>query len=313
MTLENSQFRCPHCTGVFQVPAAAGPQTVACPLCSKLVTVVLEPSRAAKAAKVLPGNLDRSEPLVRTRPDSDSRTRRLTQIAVALLLLLLLAGLGYYFGLPAFLGLAKNNGQQAADPNGPPDAAPPIADGWADARTKSLRTSAFEVKILRVERGPVLGRDVNGAAMTLDDEGIMVYLRVRNISDATRNYSSWYAASASEDADVHAELTDNLGNVYPLQYFAGASRLRGHTPEAELVPSQRIEDVLVFDIPASVQIPTVSHFLLKLDGNLLGSGQPFQFAIPRAMLRAGGGPNAGPRLAVDEAVVTDDVPADASR
>jgi hypothetical protein len=141
----------------------------------------------------------------------------------------------------------------------------------------------FEVKVVRAELGQVLGRDETNAVQTLHEDGLQFALEIRNVErNATLHYKSWYADS--REGDTSAELKDNLGNTYPLVYFKNVTQLRGHEAEAKLDPSQKVRDILVFEIPAAVDRHQVTHFHLLLEANPLNTAGRFRFRIPVSMV-----------------------------
>jgi hypothetical protein len=275
---------CPQCGQAVQL--AAGPVSAAAPRQDPMapIRIITQGPATPRAA---PREAHDSPQAGGAAPATRSWGRYAAMgVGVVLLAGLVWAGLTY--GLPALRSTSGSGSSKASSE--PTGAKSP--EGWADARSKTLRSSAYEVSVTRVQRGPVLGRNASAETIELDPDALLIFLRVKNISGQNRPYQSWYAASSKEGGKIAAELTDDRGLVYPLEYFAGTSRLRGHTASASLPPSQRVEDILVFDIPAEANLDGVSYWQLRLDGQMLGWDEPFRFAIDKAMLTSWDPPSA---------------------
>jgi len=160
-----------------------------------------------------------------------------------------------------------------------------VNDGlWTDASKRSQLLEGFHVKVIRAELGEVLGRDGSEGVQTLQKDGLQIGLEIRNTDrETTKSYQSWYAAS--REGEAHAQLSDSLGNVYPLLYFADVDQLRGHTASAELAFGQRVRDVVFFEVPTNVDRNRVTCFYLRLSAAPLGTRGHFQFRIPISMVQ----------------------------
>jgi hypothetical protein len=156
---------------------------------------------------------------------------------------------------------------------------------WTDAgKKRSQLLEGYHVKVIRAELDQVLGRDSSNTVQTLQKDGLQIGLEIRNTErETTKPYTSWYAAS--REGEAHAQLSDNMGNVYPLLYFADVHQLRGHTAEAQLPFGQRVRDVLVFEVPKEVDRNQVTYFHLRLAMTPLGARGHFQFLIPISMVQ----------------------------
>jgi hypothetical protein len=279
MSAPAPQYSCPHCQGVFQTAVSQQPQTVACPHCGQHTTIAAATADAG-ARGATPESALASRRRQRRPVQSTGWLLLLGCLVVVVALLVFLGG--------KLLSALNNKSSQAASGEAlnSEDNEYELANDdqlWTDASKRSQLLEGYLVKVIRAELGDVRGRDSSNTVQTLEKDGLQIGLEIRNAErESTRRYQSWYAASR-EDA-AHAQLRDDLGNIYPLLYFADVHELQGHTAEAELVFGQRVRDVLIFEVPKGVDRNRVTYFHLRLEAAPLGRRGRFQFLIPISMV-----------------------------
>ena len=67
--------------------------------------------------------------------------------------------------------------------------------------------------------------------------------------------------------------------------FTGVTEVQGHTREATLGTNEVAKDVLVFDIPSSINLRTIQYFHLDLPADAYGGTGIYRFEIPRHIVQ----------------------------
>ncbi|MFO0820119.1 MAG: hypothetical protein U1A77_19370 [Pirellulales bacterium] len=158
---------------------------------------------------------------------------------------------------------------------------------WSDARRFTLLKNEVKTKVREVIYGPVRTRDQ--ARRVVEDEEqkfLTVYLSLRNTGETPRQYRSWYGSLFRvEGKQRTAELVDDLGQVYPLHKFTGATAVQGHVSEAPLYRSEQMRDAIVFAVPEQVDRAEISSLHLELPAAAYGGEGILRFEIPVDMIQ----------------------------
>ncbi len=80
-------------------------------------------------------------------------------------------------------------------------------------------------------------------------------------------------------------MVDDSDRQYEMLAFTGVTEVQGHTREATLGTNEVAKDVLVFDIPSSINLRTIQYFHLDLPADAYGGTGIYRFEIPRHIVQ----------------------------
>jgi len=133
-----------------------------------------------------------------------------------------------------------------------------------------------------VEYGEVRARDARNRVIVSDTKSyLQIYLNIKGLSPQSVQYTSWYGNTFSSDGEqVGATLVDDQGRSYPMRQFRGVSGVRGHTAKAVLTYKETVHDIVIFDVPATIDRRAIRYFRLELPAAAYGGSGCYRFEIP---------------------------------
>jgi len=156
-----------------------------------------------------------------------------------------------------------------------------VADGIV------IHLNKVAVDVDYVGYGEIRAKDENNRVVVSEDENYLrVYVNIKNLRPTLLRYNSWYGNSfVSDDGHVGATLVDDSDRQYEMLAFTGVTEVQGHTREATLGTNEVAKDVLVFDIPSSINLRTIQYFHLDLPADAYGGTGIYRFEIPRHIVQ----------------------------
>lgn len=169
--------------------------------------------------------------------------------------------------------------RRGAGASGPSDE--PGDPQWLDASKSAIRREDVGVRISSAKIvGPREIQEVLGLSGRPRRTYLLVVVDVENLSgDRQLEYTRWGSGSS---ISRRVRLSDNLDKTYRMTRFVEAGA-RGPSTSAPIGPSERIEDLLVFQRPAE----GVEFLRLELPAAALGMQGTLRFKIPREMIAVG--------------------------
>ncbi len=176
---------------------------------------------------------------------------------------------------------ADNTGQFVSQ--SPAEVDQPIE--WRDAEGGGLTLGTARVEIVRAEFGETRGRDAAGTVVISDRQYLSIIVRIENYGQTPLHYHSWYGNEFSvADTKVRVRLWDDAKRQYPWILFDDVVSVRWHTPSAEIEPGKKIEDVIIFDLPESLDRDSVKSLRIELPAAAVGQEGFYHFELPRSMI-----------------------------
>jgi hypothetical protein len=152
------------------------------------------------------------------------------------------------------------------------------APEWVDACTHYAQLGDLRVRVMRVTWGPVAFTD---SARPPGGEGLQIAIRVYNAGTNRRlEYRGW-GQPAEPPAGQAAVLLDDRGQTCRLRSFGPGGEVAGQVRSASIAPLRPIDDVLVFDPPAS----KVEYLRLELPAAAIGEAGTLRLQIPPSLFQ----------------------------
>lgn len=176
---------------------------------------------------------------------------------------------------------ADNTGQFVSQ--SPAEVDQPIQ--WRDVEEGGLTLGPARVEIVRAEFGETRGRDASGTVIISDRDYLSIIVRIENYGLQPLHYRSWYGNEFSAaQTKVRVRLWDDADRQYPWILFDDVVSVRWHTPSAEVETGKKIEDVIIFDLPETVDRDGVKSLRLELPAAAVGQKGFYHFELPRSMI-----------------------------
>lgn len=156
---------------------------------------------------------------------------------------------------------------------------------WTDA-SKSAALNHIKVRIDRVEFGEVRAKDARNKVQTSDNANFLqIFLELENQGDKPVDYQSWYGNEfSSDEGQVVALLADQDGHEFPMMTFGDVARVRGHVTQEQLNKRDKVQDVVIYDLPDGVDRRSIKSLHLTLPAAAYGDRGLYRFKIQAAMI-----------------------------
>ncbi len=146
---------------------------------------------------------------------------------------------------------------------------------WSERDDVWLVLHRRKVRILAVRYEAVRTKDDTNTVRVSDRKYLQIDVRVMNATTDTPTYTSWFQLGKASTA----RLEDDQGRRYPIAMLVDARRVKGHTATAAMTPLERIDDVLVFEIPEGVTLSDIRYLRLTLPAAAWGDEGEMRFQI----------------------------------
>lgn len=163
----------------------------------------------------------------------------------------------------------------------------PLELMWTDASQRALRKNGMKVRIEALEYFPIYGYDEQRRLIRLSDQPyLVVRLNVTNQWPKSQKYVPWYGNTFDvEGRTTGAMLWDDRGNEYAVQIFEDVPSIQGQQFERHLEKGQEVNDLIVFEVPAGVDLRELKSWRLQLPSAAVGQIGAYRFELPRTMLK----------------------------
>jgi hypothetical protein len=143
--------------------------------------------------------------------------------------------------------------------------------------------NSVSVDVDYVEYGEVRAKDASRRVVVSDAKDyLQIFLTITNRASQPIRYSSWYGSTFdSGGSGVSASLVDDQGRSYEMRNFRSVSGVRGHTDRADLKHRESVSDVVIFEIPSTLNRREIRYFRLELPAEAYGRSGVYRFQIPR--------------------------------
>ena len=293
-TLE--QTECPECGQIVHYQPQRWKAQVICSNCqaSFPVEAPQPPAVPPQVQSPIPSHLqENSDPQLPAQPASVSQpaTERVRYqrskigglVSTSLLLFALIAAIiGGIWGLAMWDSKTaeEKKNQRAADK----DANHKI--NYALAGKKRAKLGNLEVAVKLVEFGPLRVKDQNNKVHVSSEPLLQIFVEIRSRGSRPVDYVSWYGNSFKRGNDqVVAQLSDTSGKIFNMPVFGDVKGLFGHTPQAKIEKNERIQDCIVFELPAGASVTDFEELRLSLPMECFGNFGTLYFKIPKDLIR----------------------------
>jgi DNA-directed RNA polymerase subunit M/transcription elongation factor TFIIS len=293
------QTDCPECAQIIHYQPQRWKTEVVCSNCQATFTVEAAQPPALPTDENIPipshlqGQTDVEEsPSSETVPSSSPEPRRYSRSKFAsvlnsgliVIVLLLLLGGGIVALIMWDTNTEKKNKEQR-QANGNSEEITYVLAG-----KKRVKLAGFEIGVKFVEYGPIRVKDQQAVVHESSGSLLQIYLEMRSRRNNPMTYVSWYGNSFDrEGVQQVATLTDENGNPCEMPVFDDVTGVFGHTAEAILERNGRLEDCLIFELPAGVKITDFKELRLTLPMENIGNSGNIYFKILEEDIRLVGG------------------------
>lgn len=293
------QTECPECGQIVHYQPQRWKAQVVCSNCQTgfAVEASQPPALPRKPASPVPSHLQSPaepeervpEPAPPAQPSERVRYQRskiggLVTVSIVTVALVAIVGGGFW-------GLALMDSKRTE--NAREEAAKKLAENiqYILAGKKRARLGNMEVSVEGAEYGPLRVKGQSNRVQVSSDPMLQIFLEIRSRRPRAVNYVSWYGNTFPRGSEqVVAQLRDEQGVVFNMPVFEGVKGLFGHTSEAVIENNQRIQDCLVFELPADMPITDLKDLFLSLPMECFGdrNRSTIYFRIPREMIQVVG-------------------------
>lgn len=289
------QTECPECNQIVHYQPQRWKAQVVCSNCQATfpVEAVNPPSLPNADASPIPSHLQgTAQPPggPEESPSSESgvetfryrRSKFGSMITVAILLTLLAAGVvGGITWLAMYDSSTKNQQSEKSEEERKEE----VKKKAITAGKKRAKLGNLEVGVKLVEYGPLRVKDQTNKVHISSDPLLQIHLEIRSRNPRSVDYVSWYGNSFERgDSQVVAELTDQNGDVCDMPVFGDVKGLFGHTAKATIEKNERVQDCVVFELPAGKTITDIKELYLTLPMECFGNQGEIHFKIPAEMI-----------------------------
>jgi hypothetical protein len=257
---------CPICEQRLTVSNATAGRLIQCAACGSAVRVPDPKSFATKTATAGSTASDRRLQLAQigTRCSEFAAQRPLA--ALGILVAFVVALIGFKFAKAA---ISNSSGTLVVQSAGPVDPEPWEGVGLSD-QNEHVRVTA---KTVTVEQVTVVRPSV-GVKRKTQKPYLKIVLEIQNMNAAEKiHYSGW--GLIPDNHDHFATMKDNFGTEYKQPQWPDV--IVGQFTKDSVEPNSSIEDILVFDLPASY----ANYLKLALPAKAVGGAGILRIKIPR--------------------------------
>ncbi|MEE2642697.1 MAG: hypothetical protein VX768_18860, partial [Planctomycetota bacterium] len=268
------QTECPECGQVVHYQPQRWKAQVVCSNCQAMFPVeAMNPPVGNTDAPPIPSHLQGQNessmpadaPMSEGTPDGESfryKRSKVGGIVIVSSLMVLLAG-GVVAGIVALAMIDSNSKASSRKEKENAEAKEKV--NFITAGKKRAKLGDLEVGVKLVEFGPLRVKDQTNKVHVSSDPMLQIHLEIRSRRSSEVDYVSWYGNSFTRGGDqVVAELTDQDGKSCDMPVFEDVKGLFGHTPKATLEKNQRLQDCMIFEIPAGKTITDIQELRLTL-------------------------------------------------
>lgn len=245
----------------------------------------------APAANVLPPTAMGTPPVARNTPTALDRlaSRRGSNlngiIAAVLIVVGLLVVAAFAIGTGSVIMNQPVKG--TTEKQGPGEKVNGKEIHWALAPKEASKVQQMQIRIPLVQFGEIRGKDATRQVLTSSGSSyLQIFVELRNRGASGTPYVSWYG-NEFQDGDQNriAKLVDQDGAQLDMMIFEDVAMVQGHTARAMLNENERMEDVLIFELPEGRDLDSIKSLYLSLPAQAFDANGTAHFEIPRSIIK----------------------------